>query len=230
MASIIKDAGDDPDVTNGAEIKAEARHQNTDKNTLSSDFCPLASVLIKGGKGVGIVTRPGLPVSVGETAINPVPRKMIKEAVMEAIIQSTDNRKQNTDKTNLASDLCLLYSGLERGDCPSPPRADTGTAVESGLSPTSAIEITISVVNGEELAKKTLNSRLGIIGGISILGTTGIVKPISSEAWTATITSSMDVAKAMGHDEIVLSAGRTSEKAHMKKYNLPEESYVGRLS
>ncbi|MEW6408676.1 MAG: cobalt-precorrin-5B (C(1))-methyltransferase, partial [Nitrospirota bacterium] len=84
----------------------------------------------------------------------------------------------------------------------------------------------ISVPNGKDLAKKTLNTRLGIIGGISILGTTGIVKPVSSEAWTATITASMDVAKAMGHKEIVLSAGRTSEKAHMKKYNLPEELYV----
>ncbi|MBI5665553.1 MAG: cobalt-precorrin-5B (C(1))-methyltransferase [Nitrospirae bacterium] len=88
------------------------------------------------------------------------------------------------------------------------------------------LEITISVPNGEELAKKTLNYRLGIVGGISILGTTGIVKPVSTEAWTATISSSMDVAKAMGHKEIVISAGRSSEKAHMKKYKLPEEVYV----
>ncbi|PIX88697.1 MAG: hypothetical protein COZ31_05755, partial [Nitrospirae bacterium CG_4_10_14_3_um_filter_44_29] len=73
---------------------------------------------------------------------------------------------------------------------------------------------------------KTLNSRLGIINGISILGTTGIVKPISAEAWTATITSSMDVAKAMGRSDIVLSAGRASEKAHINKFKFPEESYV----
>ncbi|MDO8746352.1 MAG: cobalt-precorrin-5B (C(1))-methyltransferase, partial [Thermodesulfovibrionales bacterium] len=79
---------------------------------------------------------------------------------------------------------------------------------------------------GEKLAKKTLNSRLGIIGGISILGTTGIVKPISAEAWTATIISSMDVAKAMGRGEIVLSAGRSSEKAHVEKFGLPQESYI----
>jgi cobalt-precorrin-5B (C1)-methyltransferase len=88
------------------------------------------------------------------------------------------------------------------------------------------VQVTISVPAGEELAKKTLNSRLGIVGGISILGTTGVVKPISSEAWTATISASMDVARAMGHKVTVLSAGRASEKAHMTKFNLPEESYV----
>jgi cobalt-precorrin-5B (C1)-methyltransferase len=82
------------------------------------------------------------------------------------------------------------------------------------------------VPDGEVLAKRTLNERLGIIGGLSILGTTGIVTPLSSEAWTATIASSLDVAKAMGRSEIVLSAGRASEKAHIKRYGLPEESYV----
>ena len=177
-ASVIKDAGDDPDVTHRAEIRAEAKVGAIHELPLQ--------IIIKGGKGVGIVTKPGLPVPVGEPAINPVPRQMIKEAVMEAINQSTKHRTQNRD----------------------------------------VIEITISVPHGEELAKKTLNSRLGIIGGISILGTTGIVKPVSTEAWTATIASSMDVAVATGQKEIVLSAGRTSEKAHMKKYGLPEESYV----
>lgn len=118
---------------------------------------------------------------------------------MEAIIQSPDNRGQNTDKKNLTSDFWLLSSGLE---------------------------VTISVPKGEELAKKTLNARLGIIGGISILGTSGIVRPLSSEAWTSCITASMDVARALMLEEIVLSVGRISEKAHMKKYGLPEESYV----
>jgi cobalt-precorrin-5B (C1)-methyltransferase len=193
-ASVIKDAGDDPDITNGAEIRAEVRIQ--DKKNRVSCIMHHESVVIKGGKGVGVVTKPGLPILVGEAAINPVPQKMIKEAVLEAIQQG--------------------------GDCP----RFTGAAVESGLSQTAGIEITISVTDGENLAKKTLNHRLGIIGGISILGTTGIVKPISAEAWTATITSSMDVAKAMGRDEIVLSAGRSSEKAHMEKFNLPQESYV----
>ncbi len=175
-ASVIKDAGDDPDVTHGAKIVAQARAVAMRE--------PPMQIIIRGGRGVGRVTKPGLPVPVGEPAINPVPRQMIREAVMEARAIGTRS-----------------------------PRPV-------------AIEITISVPAGEELAEKTLNSRLGIIGGISILGTTGIVKPVSAEAWTATITSSMDVAVATGRKEIVLSAGRTSEKAHMKKYGLPEESYV----
>lgn len=193
-ASVIKDAGDDPDVTHGAEIVAEVRiiedgklgRWEDEKKYLSTSQ-PLnlsTSILIKGGTGVGTVTKPGLSVPVGEAAINPVPRKMIEETVMEAV-------------------------GARL------PRPFIGT-----------IEITISVPNGEELAKKTLNYRLGIVGGISILGTTGIVKPVSTEAWTATIASSMDVAMAMGHKEIVISAGRSSEKAHMKKFKLPEEVYV----
>ncbi|MDI6801501.1 MAG: cobalt-precorrin-5B (C(1))-methyltransferase CbiD [Thermodesulfovibrionales bacterium] len=186
-ASIIKDAGDDPDVTNGAEIRAEARQCDSAKG-----------LVLKGGKGVGIVTKPGLAVRVGEPAINPVPRKMILEAVMEAIAEQKSGRPEDQQKTTTA---LLRFCA-------------------------SALEITISVTHGEELAKKTLNPRLGIIGGISILGTTGIVKPLSTEAWTATITSSMDVARAMGHDEIVLSAGRASELAHMKKYKFSEEAYV----
>jgi cobalt-precorrin-5B (C1)-methyltransferase len=187
-ASVIKDAGDDPDVTNGAEIKAEVKIQGSGVRSESTRTEGQGSeetqILIKGGKGVGIVTKPGLPVPVGEPAINPVPRMMIEEAVMEAVNQ------------------------------------------RSAVSGQRVLEITISVPNGEELAKKTLNSRLGILSGISILGTTGIVRPVSTEAWTATITSSMDVARAMGIKEIVLSAGRTSEKAHMKTNKLPEESYV----
>lgn len=173
-ASVIKDAGDDPDATHGAEIAAEAKLQGLEKTR----------IVITGGKGVGRVTKPGLPMPIGEAAINPVPRKMIEEAVMEAIDSCKD----------------ILQAP--------------------------AIEITISVPQGEELAKKTLNSRLGIVGGISILGTTGIVKPVSTEAYTATITSSMNVAKAMGYEKIVLSAGRSSEKAHMHQYNFPEEAYV----
>lgn len=176
-ASIIKDGGDDPDVTNGAEIIASAR-------VLAGTENGGEDISIKGGRGVGQVTKPGLSVSVGNPAINPVPRRMVREAVREAL-------------------------------------SETGTA-NDGLR----IEITISVPKGEELAKKTLNSRLGIIGGISILGTSGIVRPLSTEAWTSSITSSMDVAKASGLDEIVLSVGRVSEKAHMKKYKMPEEAYV----
>jgi len=179
-ASVIKDAGDDPDVTHRAEIAAEAGTCATPVGE------PLPRIIIKGGRGVGTVTKPGLPVPVGAPAINPVPKKMIENAVAEALSRSTGRRPGNAD----------------------------------------AIEITISVPDGEELAGKTLNHRLGITGGISILGTTGIVRPVSTGAWKATITASMDVAAATGRKEIVLSAGRASEKAHMKRYNLPEESYV----
>lgn len=169
-ASTIKDAGDDPDVTHGAEIDASVR--------FARDF----GIVIKGGPGVGLVTKPGLPVAVGEPAINPVPRRMICDAVQEAF--------------------------REHG---------------SGLP---NIEVTISVPDGEKIAKKTLNKRLGIIGGISILGTTGIVKPLSDEAWTATVASSLSIARAVGMEEVVLSTGRTSERAHQKKYGFPDECYA----
>ncbi len=185
FASVIKDAGDDPDVTHGAEIRAEvscsAEHPGSiATGSLRGAEC--ADIIIRGGKGVGRVTKPGLAIPVGEAAINPVPRKMIEQAVREAVL-------------------------------------------ESGMN-VQGLEVTISVPAGEELAKKTLNSRLGIVGGISILGTTGIVRPISTEAYTASITAGMDVAKAMGHTVVVLSSGRTSEKAHMKKYSFAEEAYV----
>lgn len=182
-ASVIKDAGDDPDITNGAEITAEVRI--ADRGVRSEE----PQIIIKGGAGVGTVTKPGLAIAVGEPAINPVPRKMIQEAVMEVVSEYG---------------LKSPHSALR----------------------TPHFEVTISAPAGEELAKKTLNHRLGIIGGISILGTTGIVRPLSEAAWTATITASFDVAKALGLNEVVISTGRTSEKAHQRKYGLPVEAYA----
>lgn len=177
-ASIIKDAGDDPDVTNNIEILARVAFPGA-----ANDSKGKSPVFITAGDGVGRVTRPGLSVSVGEPAINPVPRRMIEDAVREAFTGAKAN-----------------HNG--------------------------PIEVTISVPKGETVARRTLNGRLGIVGGISILGTTGIVRPISSEAWTATISASMSVARATGRKEVVLSSGRTSERAHMARYGLPEESYV----
>jgi cobalt-precorrin-5B (C1)-methyltransferase len=194
-ASVIKDAGDDPDITNGAEIRAEVSLNLEFGKGNAERVTP--EIVIRGGKGVGTVTKPGLALPVGEAAINPVPRRMITEAVMEAV-SAADSQIPN-------------QSGpLDRPSAFRIPH----------------LEVTISVPAGEELAKKTLNHRLGIIGGISILGTTGIVRPISAEAWTATITASMDVAKAAGLGAVVISSGRTSEKAHMKKYHLPDEAYA----
>ena len=177
LASVIKDGGDDPDVTSGAEIRASAR-------IMRASEADRDVIVIRGGKGVGRVTKPGLSVPVGEPAITPVPRSMIRQAVHEALSE------------------------------------------DGGLLGSERVEVTISVPKGEELAKKTLNARLGILGGISILGTSGIVRPLSSDAWTSTITASMDVAQAAGVAQIVLSVGRVSEKAHIKRYAFAEEAYV----
>ena len=171
-AAVIKDAGDDPDVTNGAEIVA-----------VVGLMCGCGSepVQIRAGAGVGRVTKPGLALAVGQDAINPVPRRMIHEAVSEVLADLTEPKD---------------------------------------------VVVFISVPGGEELAQKTLNQRLGIIGGLSILGTTGIVRPVSAEAWTATIAASMSVARQAGLDEVVISTGRTSEAAVQKNLNLPEEAYA----
>ena len=157
-ASVIKDAGDDPDVTNGAEIVATAKIQDAgytiqDKKSHASCIMHHAAVIIRGGSGVGVITKPGLSIPVGEPAINPVPRKMIREAVLEAIQEQRAESEEQRAKNSMPYAPCAMH-----------------------------IEVTISVTDGEKLAKKTLNSRLGIAGGISILGTTGIVKPVSSEA------------------------------------------------
>ncbi len=217
-ASVIKDAGDDPDVTNGAEIVARVffvPEEAACKSSLppgggglgrggSSDEpgrlpfhpppSPLPSregepicvrleqtnIFLCGGAGVGRVTKPGLAVKPGEPAINPVPRRMILVAVLEAL----------------------------------------GTVAGKN------VQVEISVPRGEELAEKTLNKRLGIVGGLSILGTTGIVHPVSAEAWTATIEASLSVAKEAGLTEVVLSTGRTSEKGVQTMLSLPEEAYA----
>jgi len=176
-AAVVKDAGDDPDVTNGAVIAAtvtKSKSSITDQQTV---------VTITGGEGVGTVTKPGLAVEVGEAAINPVPRRMILEAVLEAVAHCCGSNPQN-------------------------------------------LQVEISVPRGRELAEKTLNERLGIIGGISILGTTGIVRPVSAEAWTATITTAMAVAAAGGNSEIVLSTGRTSEAALQARREFNPEAFV----
>ncbi len=174
-ASVIKDAGDDPDVTNGAEIIATVSSGR--KRQAGGDCVLLDSIRLCRGPGVGQVTKPGLAIPAGEPAINPVPRQMICQAVREV-------------------------AGSEK------------------------LTVVISVAGGEELALKTLNHRLGIVGGLSILGTTGIVRPISADAWTATIKASLDVAREAGLTEVVLSTGRTSEKGAQQLLKLPEEAYA----
>ena len=157
-AVVIKDAGDDPDVTDGARIVSVVS---------LAPVSGASEVIIKGGHGVGKVTRPGLPIKVGEPAINPGPRKQIVRAVKEVLQEAGRNYR---------------------------------------------VIITIEVPEGEEIAKKTLNPRLGIVGGISILGTRGTVIPYSNEAFQATISLALDVAVASGSKIICLSTGRKSGK------------------
>lgn len=174
-AYVIKDAGDDPDVTNGAMIAAEV--------LITRENGSPDNIFVEGGTGVGMVTKPGLAVDVGLPAINPVPMKMIKQNIQESLNDHHDGR-----------------------NC--------------------SVQVSIIVPDGIKLAQKTLNARLGIIGGISILGTTGIVRPISAQAWTATIKSSLDVAQANGVEEIVFSTGRTSERCIQSMLAPPEEALV----
>jgi cobalt-precorrin-5B (C1)-methyltransferase len=169
-AGIIKDAGDDPDVTHGALVIARVERDAAG-----------AGVSFHAGTGVGTITKPGLPLPVGEPAINPVPRKMM---------------------TGVAEELAAAYS----------------------VAPDFAI--TVSVRDGERLAEKTWNPRLGIIGGLSILGTTGIVIPYSCSAWIHSIHRGIDVARAMGLTHVVGSTGDTSEKAAMARLALPLEAYL----
>lgn len=170
QCGIVKDAGDDPDVTHGAMIVSTVR-----KGAAGS------GITFNAGQGVGTFTKPGLPLPPGEPAINPVPRKMMQEHVQA---------------------ICAKY----------------GVAAD--------IEIEISVPTGEELAQKTWNPRLGILGGISILGTTGIVIPYSCAAWIHSIHRGIDVARAEGHIHVVGSTGDTSEKAAIEFLNLPLESFL----
>jgi cobalt-precorrin-5B (C1)-methyltransferase len=190
---VVKDAGDDPDVTHGAEIFAAVR------------FVAQPGVHIKGGPGVGVVTRPGLELPVGSPAINPVPLKMIREAVLEAL-QIADCRWQ-----------------IERQSA----IGNRQSAIEESAIPDPGLEVIISVPNGEDLARRTFNGRLGIVGGISILGTTGIVKAMSTAAWRASVLQAIDVAAANSVAHIVLSTGGRTEKFAQKLYpELPEMAFV----
>lgn len=168
-AGVVKDAGDDPDVTHGALIVARVARN------------PVNGIVYRAGEGVGTVTRAGLQLAVGEPAINPKPREIIAQAI-------------------------------------------AGSAARLGVSPNTIV--TISVPGGAELAKRTLNSRLGILGGLSILGTTGIVIPYSCSSWIHSIHRGIDVARAAGLTHVAGSTGRVSEEAIQRLYGLPEEALI----
>ena len=168
QAVVVKDAGDDPDVTHGARLTATVRWRDQ------------PGIMLDGGVGVGVVTKPGLGLELGGPAINPVPRAMITQAVSEAV--------------------------------------DLGKA---------GVSVVISVPDGERMARKTTNARLGIIGGISILGTTGIVRPFSTASWRASVEQAISVLAAQGEDTVVLCTGGRTEKGAMKLLpELPEVCFV----
>jgi len=167
-AGVVKDAGDDPDVTHGALIRARVQHGS-------------GGVTFTAGAGVGVITKPGLPIEVGQAAINPVPR-----AMMNAVVE----------------DLAVSHG----------KQAD--------------IEIVITIPGGEKLAEKTWNPRLGIKGGLSVLGTTGIVRPFSCAAWIASIHRGVDVARALGEPHVAGCTGSTSESAVQALYGLPDHAML----
>src|ERR1700676_1607729 len=169
-AGVIKDAGDDPDVTHGALIVATVRAG-----------APGSGVTFRAGAGVGTVTRPGLAIAPGEPAINPVPRRMIRDAIAE--VAALENRARD-------------------------------------------VEVEIAIPGGEELAAKTLNGRLGIVGGLSILGTTGIVVPYSCSSWIHAIHSGIDVARAAGLLHVAGATGSNSEAAVQKLHGLSETALI----
>jgi cobalt-precorrin-5B (C1)-methyltransferase len=167
-AVVVKDAGDDPDVTHGAHLTATVTWRGS------------PGIELDGGVGVGVVTKPGIGLEVGAPAINPVPRAMISQAVAEAV--------------------------------------DLGS---------SGIRVVISVPEGERMARKTTNARLGIIGGISILGTTGIVRPFSTASWRASVEQAISVLAAQGETTAVLCTGGRTEKAAMALLpGLPEVCFI----
>jgi len=168
-AGVVKDAGDDPDVTHGALVRVRVRR-----------LAPGSGLHFRAGPGVGVVTRPGLAIPPGEPAINPTPRRMIQDALTEVI----------------------------------------------GSAAPLDVEVEISIPGGESLAERTLNGRLGVVGGLSILGTTGVVIPYSCSAWIHSIHRGVDVARASGLTQVAGATGRTSEQAIAALHGLPETALL----
>ena len=169
-AAVTKDAGDDPDVTHGCVVAVTVRR-----------LAPIDGVVFRAGAGVGTVTRAGLPVAVGEPAINPVPRQMMREALAEVL---------------------------------------TETGARAGF------EVTVAIANGAELAQRTLNPRLGIEGGLSVLGTTGVVVPFSCAAWIHSIHRGIDVARAAELGHVAAATGSTSERAIRTRHGLDDTALI----
>ncbi|MGY1664734.1 cobalt-precorrin-5B (C(1))-methyltransferase [Geodermatophilus sp. SYSU D00696] len=169
-AAVVKDAGDDPDVTHGALVGVRVTHGE-----------PGSGVVFRAGEGVGTVTKPGLPLAVGEPAINPMPRRFIAAHV-----------------------AMVAHRHGGSGD----------------------VVVEVSIEHGEELARRTWNPRLGIVGGLSVLGTTGVVVPYSCSSWIDSIRRGIDVARAAGHRHVAGCTGSTSERTVQQLHGLPEDALL----
>lgn len=186
---VVKDGGDDPDATHNALLTARVRLTEGDDGPASQNGEPAAILLpgavpiwLSAGAGIGVVTLPGLPVAVGEPAINPVPRRQLRIALTEVARR------------------CGYTGGLH---------------------------VTLSIPHGAAIARNTLNPRLGIVGGLSILGTHGTVRPYSHEAWQASIVEGLSVARAVGCPRVALSTGRRSERLLQTLYpDLPPPAFI----
>ncbi|MGY1651514.1 cobalt-precorrin-5B (C(1))-methyltransferase [Geodermatophilus sp. SYSU D01119] len=169
-AAVVKDAGDDPDVTHGALVGARVTHGE-----------PGSGVVFRAGEGVGTVTKPGLPLAVGEPAINPMPRQFMRDHV---------------------------------------------AAVAARHGGSGDVVVEVSIEDGAELARRTWNPRLGILGGLSVLGTTGVVVPYSCSSWIDSIRRGIDVARAAGHEHVAGCTGSTSERTVQELHGLPEDALL----
>jgi cobalt-precorrin-5B (C1)-methyltransferase len=236
--SVIKDGGDDPDVTHKAEIRVHLRCVPREPVRIAAvgkaggtEFCkdggapvPYPDICIIGGHGVGVVTKPGLPVPAGEPAINPGPRDMMIRNLLEEI-----------ERFSSAGGLAeLRFHSTSPWIPPAAPHILVGcdpmsedTRFPGADRQAWVMEVEIEVPEGERLARHTLNPRLGIMGGISILGTTGLVRPFSHEAYEETIQAELSVARSNGCESVVLSTGGKSEHYARQLFDTwPAEAFV----
>lgn len=166
VASVVKDAGDDPDVTNGTLIISQV------------EVVKGIETVLRAGIGIGTITKPGMSVPIGEPAINAGPRKMILQAVKDVLPEG--------------------YGAI----------------------------VTISIPDGERLAVRTLNPTLGIVGGLSIIGTTGIVEPMSEEGFKNSLSPQINMVKALGHDQVVFTPGKIGQDIAIHRYGIPAETTI----
>lgn len=210
ITEVIKDGGDDPDITHGATVRARVSLIKKPDGLFTK-----SGVWLDAGEGIGVVTKPGLPVPPGEPAINPVPRQMMSENISIA----TSDRIGTVLNSNLSEKLATLPSAN--------PSRRIFIPLEPEIRLPFDIHALLSIPGGEILAKKTLNPRLGILEGLSILGTNGLVKPFSHEAYEETIDYALRFAKTNGCSSVVLSTGGKSELYARKVFSgLSEAAFI----